>query len=289
MIIVIGGPTGVGKTKLSIELARRYNAEIINYDSVQVYKNMDIASAKITKEEMEGIKHHLIDFKNYDEDYTVFDYQLDGRKKIEELQKQNKNIILVGGTGLYIKALLYDYKFNKEEINDNYDDYTIEELYNKITSISKDIEVDKNNKRRLIRTLINLENDNISNNGNVLLYNNVLFIGLETSRDILYERINSRVDTMIDNGLIEEAKFFYNKERTKAVLTPIGYKELFDYFDEKVSLKKAIENIKQNSRHYAKRQFTWFKNKMNFTWFNVNFSNFNETVKDIIKYIESNR
>ena len=215
MIIVIGGPTGVGKTKLSIELARRYNAEIINYDSVQVYKNMDIASAKITKEEMEGIKHHLIDFKNYDEDYTVFDYQLDGRKKIEELQKQNKNIILVGGTGLYIKALLYDYKFNKEEINDNYDDYTIEELYNKITSISKDIEVDKNNKRRLIRTLINLENDNISNNGNVLLYNNVLFIGLETSRDILYERINSRVDTMIDNGLIEEANSFIIKKEQK--------------------------------------------------------------------------
>ena len=288
MIIVITGPTAVGKTKLSIELAKKYNAEIINYDSVQVYKDMDIASAKVTKEEMDGVKHHLIDFKNYNEDYTVFDYQNDGRKKIEELQNDNKNIVLVGGTGLYIKALLYDYKFNKEEENSEYENYSIEELYNKIMSIDSSIIVDKNNKRRLIRTLINLENNSISSNGDVLLYKNVYFIGLETSRDILYDRINRRVDIMLENGLIDEAKYFYNKERTKAVMTPIGYKELFDYFDNKCTLDEAVDKIKQNSRHYAKRQFTWFKNKMDIKWFNVDFNNFDNTIKEVIDYIDNN-
>ena len=288
MIIVITGPTAVGKTKLSIELAKKYNAEIINYDSVQVYKDMDIASAKVTKEEMDGVKHHLIDFKNYNEDYTVFDYQNDGRKKIEKLQNDNKNIVLVGGTGLYIKALLYDYKFNKEEENNEYENYSIEELYNKIMSIDSSIIVDKNNKRRLIRTLINLENNSISNNGDVLLYKDVYFIGLETSRDILYDRINRRVDIMLENGLIDEAKYFYNKERTKAVMTPIGYKELFDYFDNKCTLDEAVDKIKQNSRHYAKRQFTWFKNKMDIKWFNVDFNNFDNTIKEVIDYIDNN-
>ena len=288
MIIVITGPTAVGKTKLSIELAKKYNAEIINYDSVQVYKDMDIASAKVTKEEMDGVKHHLIDFKNYNEDYTVFDYQNDGRKKIEKLQNDNKNIVLVGGTGLYIKALLYDYKFNKEEENSEYENYSIEELYNKIMSIDSSIIVDKNNKRRLIRTLINLENNSISNNGDVLLYKDVYFIGLETSRDILYDRINRRVDIMLENGLIDEAKYFYNKERTKAVMTPIGYKELFDYFDNKCTLDEAVDKIKQNSRHYAKRQFTWFKNKMDIKWFNVDFNNFDNTIKEVIDYIDNN-
>ena len=288
MIIVITGPTAVGKTKLSIELAKKYNAEIINYVSVQVYKDMDIASAKVTKEEMDGVKHHLIDFKNYNEDYTVFDYQNDGRKKIEELQNDNKNIVLVGGTGLYIKALLYDYKFNKEEENSEYENYSIEELYNKIMSIDSSIIVDKNNKRRLIRTLINLENNSLSNNGDVLLYKDVYFIGLETSRDILYDRINRRVDIMLENGLIDEAKYFYNKERTKAVMTPIGYKELFDYFDNKCTLDEAVDKIKQNSRHYAKRQFTWFKNKMDIKWFNVDFNNFDNTIKEVIDYIDNN-
>ena len=178
MIIVIAGPTGVGKTKLSIELAKKYNAEIINFDSVQVYRKIDIASAKVTEEEKEGIKHHLIDIKDYDEEYSVYDFQIDSRKIIEKLQKENKNIILVGGTGLYVKACLYDYKFSKEEIKVNYDNLTDKELYNRIIKINKDIVVDKNNRRRLLRTLINLENDNISNNGNDLLYNNTHFIGL---------------------------------------------------------------------------------------------------------------
>lgn len=287
MIIVITGPTAIGKTKLSIELAKKYNAEIINYDSVQIYKDMDIASAKVTKEEMEGITHHLIDIKNYDEDYSIYDYQIDARKKIEELKNKNKNIIFVGGTGLYIKAALFDYRFNKEEEKYDFSNLTNEELYEKIISIDKDIKVDKDNNRRLVRTLTNLLNGNITNNKDTLLYDNCYFVGLETSRDILYDRINKRVDIMVDNGLLDEAKFFYNKERTKAIMTPIGYKELFRYFDNEITKEEAIDLIKKNSRHYAKRQFTFFKNQMDIKWFDVDFDNFDNTIKEVEKYIEN--
>ena len=251
MIIVITGPTAVGKTKLSISLAKKYNAEIINADSVQIYKKMDIASAKVTEEEKEGIVHHLIDIKDYDEDYTVYDYQIDVRNKIKELN--NKNIIIVGGTGLYIKAALYDYRFNKEENSDKYENLSNEELYNKIIKINPNSKVDKNNNRRLIRELINLENSVENNYGDKLLYNDVYFIGLTTDRSILYDRINKRVDEMIKNGLIDEAKYFYNLDRkAKSLNTVIGYKELFKYFDNEITKEEAIDLIKKNSRHYAK-------------------------------------
>ena len=287
MIIVITGPTAVGKTKLSIELAKKYNAEIINSDSVQIYKKMDIASAKVTEEEKEGITHHLIDIKNYDEDYTVYDYQIDARNKIKELNNKGKNIIMVGGTGLYIKAALYDYRFNKEEKNDKYEGLSNEELLNRIKSIDPDTKVDINNNRRLIRELINLENNTDNNLGDKLLYDDVIFIGLTTDRSVLYDRINKRVDVMIDNGLLEEAKYFYNLDRNaKSLKTVIGYKELFEYFDKKITKEEAIELIKQNSRHYAKRQYTWFNNKMNINWFETDFNNFDNTVNDVIRFID---
>lgn len=286
MIICICGPTAVGKTKLSIELAKKYNAEIINFDSVQIYKDMDIVSAKVTESEKEGITHHLLDIKNYDEDYSVYDYQVNSRKIIDSLLKKNKNIIMVGGTGLYLKASLFDYRFNKEEKTNKYDDLSNEELYKRILNIDSESDVDKNNKRRLIRELINLENEVDNNLGDNLLYDNVYFIGLETDRENLYNRINNRVDSMINNGLIEEAKYFYEKGRSKAIMTPIGYKELFDYFDNKISKEEAIDLIKKNSRHYAKRQFTFFRNKFDIIWFNTNYDNFSVTVNEVIDYIE---
>lgn len=286
MIIVITGPTAVGKTKLSISLAKRYNAEIINADSVQVYKNIDIASAKVTKEEKKGIIHHLLDIKNYDEEYTVYDYQIDGRNKIKELQEENKNIIIVGGTGLYIKALLYDYRFNKEEKKCKYDNLSNEELYEKILKLDPNSKVDKDNNRRLIRELINLENNAENKHGDKLLYDDIYFIGLTTDRNYLYERINNRVDEMIENGLIDEAKYFYNKNRNaKSLKTVIGYKELFKYFDGDISMEDATNLIKKNSRHYAKRQYTWFNNKMNIKWFNVDFNDFKNTVDEVNEYI----
>lgn len=289
MIIVITGPTAVGKTKLSISLAKKYNSEIINADSVQVYKKIDIASAKVTEEEKEGVIHHLFDIKDYDEDYSVYDYQIDGRNKIKELQKENKNIIIVGGTGLYIKALLYDYRFNKEDKKSKYDDLSNEELYEKILLLDPNSNVDKNNNRRLIRTLINLENNAQNKYGDKLLYDDVYFIGLTTDRNYLYERINNRVDEMIQNGLIEEAEYFYSKNRNaKSLKTVIGYKELFKYFDGDISKEEAIELIKKNSRHYAKRQYTFFNNKMDIKWFNVDFNDFQNTIKNVEYYINSN-
>ena len=286
MIICICGPTAVGKTKLSIELAKKYNAEIINFDSVQIYKKMNIVSAKVTESEKENIPHHLLDIKNYDEDYSVYDYQLDSRKIIDKLLKENKNIIMVGGTGLYLKASLFDYRFNKEEKENKYEDLSIDELYSRIIKLDKDSKVDKNNKRRLIRELINLENNTENKLGDNLLYDNVYFIGLETDRKTLYNRINNRVDLMIENGLLEEAKYFYGKDY-KSVLTPIGYKELFKYFDNEISLEEAVDLIKKNSRHYAKRQFTFFKNKFDIKWFNTNYEDFNKTIKEVIDYLGS--
>ena len=282
MIIVIAGPTGVGKTKLSIELAKKYNAEIINADSVQVYKKIDIASAKVTEEEKEGIPHHLFDIKEYDEDYTVYDYQIDARRVLNKLLKENKNVIIVGGTGLYIKALLYDYRFNKEEDSHKYDNLTNAELLDKIYKINPNSVVDKNNNRRLVRELINLENNAENKTGDNLLYDNVYFIGLTTDRSILYDRINKRVDIMLKNGLENEAKYFYNKNRNaKSLRTVIGYKELFLYFDKKISKEEAVELIQKNSRHYAKRQYTWFNNKLNLNWFSVDFNNFDNTINDV--------
>ena len=290
MIIVITGPTAVGKTKLSIELAKKYNAEIINADSVQVYKKIDIASAKVTEEEKEGIPHHLFDIKEYDEDYTVYDYQIDARRVLDKLLKENKNVIIVGGTGLYIKALLYDYRFNKEEESHKYDELTNTELLEKIYNINPNSNVDKNNNRRLIRELINLENNAENKTGDILLYNDVYFIGLTTDRKVLYEKINDRVDIMINNGLLDEAKYFYKKNKNaKSLKTVIGYKELFLYFDGKISFEESVDLIKKNSRHYAKRQYTWFNNKLNIKWFNVNYDNFNKTINEVSNYIEKNK
>ena len=291
MIIVITGPTGVGKTKLSIELAKKYNAEIINGDAIQIYKGLDIGSAKVTKEETEGIPHHLFDIKEVNEDYSIFDYQTDCRNKIDEITKRNKNIIIVGGTGLYIKSALYNYTLSKENtINDNYDNISTEDLYNKLKELDKDIEIDKSNRRRIIRALNYYISFNKSikenNDGNKLLYD-AIFIGLTTDRETLYNKINERVDKMINSGLIEEVKSFYDKNmRYKPLLIGIGYKELYDYFDNLITYDKAIELIKRNSRRYAKRQYTFFNNQFNIKWFNTNFTNFFNTVNEVSNYID---
>jgi len=290
MIICIVGPTGVGKTKLSIELAKKLNGEIINADSTQVYKDLNIATAKVTKEEQENITHHLFDIKNIDENYTVYDYQKDCRLKIDEIIKRGNIPIIVGGTGLYIKASLYDYRFDEENnISDDYINYTNEELYSKLLNIDPNSNIHKNNRKRIIRALnyYNQFNEPISKKEktNKLLYD-VIFIGLTTNREHLYDRINKRVDAMIKNGLLEEAYNIYKTNiRSKAVLTPIGYKELFDYFDGKVTKEESIELIKQRSRKYAKRQYTWNNNQLNVNWFEVDFNNFNNTVNDILRFI----
>ena len=288
--ICIVGPTAVGKTKLSVELAKYFNGEIINADSTQVYKGLDIATAKVTEEEKENIPHHLFDIKEITQDYTVFDYQKDGRKCIQNILNKNKTPIIVGGTGLYIKALLYDYEFKEGNIKNDYSNYTSEQLYKKVLEINPNTDIHINNRKRLERFLDYYENTGeiIENNKTDKLLYNTIFIGLTTDRETLYERINKRVDVMVSNGLLKEAKQIYDSNiRTKAIMTPIGYKELFPYFDNEKDLNECLEQIKQNSRRYAKRQYTWFNNQMNVNWFNVDFDNFNKTINNIIKFIET--
>ena len=284
MILAIVGPTGVGKTKLSVELAKYYNGIIINADAVQIFKSLDIGSAKVREEEKCGIPHLLFDIKNPDEDYTVKNYQTDARKIIEEYK--NKNIIFCGGTGFYLSAALMDYRFYEDEDTNTYDDLTNEELYVLAKKKNPDLKVDSNNRIRLIRAL---NKKNVPVVEPKMLYDNVIIIGLTTQRDRLYDIINSRVDTMFTKGLITEVKALHAKYPNSRVLkSAIGYKEVIDYLAGKFTLEEAKELIKKNSRHYAKRQYTWFNNKMNVTWFDVNYDNFNETINNVKKYIDLN-
>ena len=288
-IIVIVGPTAVGKTKLSIELAKIYNGEIINADSMQLYKELNIGTAKVTEEEKEGIPHHLFDIKEVTEDYNIYEYQKDCRNCIKDILSRNKTPIIVGGTGLYIKAALYDYNLEETSNNNQYENLSNEDIYNKLKNTFPENNIDKNNRRRLVRALNYYENTGklITNNITDKLLYDAIFIGLTTDREILYERINKRVDIMVNNGLLEEVKHFYNLNiRTKPLLGGIGYKELYNYLDGNISLEKAIEDIKKDSRHYAKRQYTFFNNQMNIKWFNVDFNNFNNTINSVKKYIE---
>ncbi len=286
-IIVIVGPTGVGKTKLSIELAKKLDAEIINGDSVAIYKNLDIGSAKPTVEEREDIPHHLIDIKTVEEDYSVFDYQKDVRKLINEITSRNKRVIIVGGTGLYIKAALYDYDFDEGTTYNEYNDLSNEEILNKIKTYTDEVDVHVNNRKRLIRLLNKYENnETITHNKDKLLYP-VKVIGLTTNRDYLYERINNRVDKMINNGLLDEIKSLKPYYLTSRVLnTGIGYKEFYSHLYENKSLEETINEIKQDSRRYAKRQYTFFKHQFDTKWFEVNFENFNETINEVYNYIK---
>ena len=282
MIIVVCGPTGVGKTKMSVELAKKYNAVILNADSMQVYKELNIGTAKVTEEEKQGVPHYLFDIKEPDEMYTVYDYQKDLRDKLEEFK--DKNIVIVGGTGLYIKAALYNYEFNPEEESNTYDDLSNEELYERVHEIDPTSETHVNNRKRLIREL---NRKGTPTNKNELLYP-AIFIGLTTDRETLYERINKRVDIMVEDGLLDEVKSLYDRNiRSKAIMTGIGYKELYDYFDGNTTLDEALDLIKQRSRKYAKRQYTWFNNQMDVKWFDVDFNDFNNTINDCINYIES--
>ncbi len=289
-VIVIVGPTAVGKTALSIAIAKQLNGEIINADSTQVYKYMNIATAKATPEEQEGIPHHLLDIKELEEDYSVYDFQKDVRKKIQEIHQRGKMPILVGGTGFYIKAALYDYQFDHEEVKENYEDYTTEELYQQLLQEDPQTEIHPHNRKRIERALTYIKNHHQpyseKEKTETCLYD-VTWIGLTTDRETLYNRINKRVDVMLQNGLLEEAKMIYSTGiRSKAVMTPIGYKELFPYFDGDSSLEECIDKIKQHSRNYAKRQYTWFRNQMNIMWYDVDFDNFSNTIQKVLHDIK---
>ena len=252
-VLVICGPTCVGKTDISIDLAHQLNGEIINGDSMQVYKEMNIGTAKITKKEMSDIPHHLFDIKTIKESFSVSEYQKLVREKINEICSKGKLPIIVGGTGLYLKAALYDYEFTEEEkINYNLEQRTNEDLYAEL--LEKDPKTAKNthinNKKRIIRALEILYKNGLGKEDlnktqeHEPIYN-VFYLGLTKDRESLYKAIEERVDKMAEEGLIDEAKYiFENASQTSTCLQAIGYKEFFDYFKGNYSLDLAIYNIK---------------------------------------------
>lgn len=277
-VVAIIGPTASGKTALSIRLAKEIDGEIINGDSMQIYRHMDIGTAKITEAEMEGVPHHLLDIKEPTEGFSVAEYQQLVRGKIEEIQARGKMPIIVGGTGLYVQSVLYDFQFAKQEVDEaareNY--YKELEILGPEAMHAKLVQMDPaaaasihpNNTRRVIRALEMAELAGVSraeeqfNRGDIPLYNH-LIIGLDMDREKLYERINLRVDLMMEAGLVDEVRALYDAGiRDVQAIKAIGYKELYAHFDGLVSLDEAVEQIKQNSRRYAKRQLTYFRNKM---------------------------
>ena len=290
MILVVCGPTAVGKTKMSVSLAKIYNCEIINADSMQIYKGLDIGTAKATKEEMQNVPHHLLSIKDVDEDYSVFDYQKDARGKIEEIKNKGKIPLLVGGTGYYLKSVFYDYTFTEEsnETDKTYEDLTNEELDSKIQEYEPDFTYDNHNRKRMVRLLNKLESGWVPEKEDYkLIYDDVVFIGLTTDREILYDRINKRFDEMLI-PLIDEVKpFAIHNIRSKALMTGIGYKEFYPFFNNEDTLVNVVEECKKNSRNYAKRQYTWFNNQMDVTWFDVDFDNFDNTINEVTKYIDN--
>ncbi len=288
-IIVIVGPTGVGKTKLSIELAKRLNAEIINGDSVSIYKDLNIGSAKPTVAERQNIPHHLLDICDTTENYSVFNYQKDARALFTDITNRGKRIIIVGGTGLYIKAALYDYRFTEGTTYNTYPHLSNDELLAKIKNYQVTNLPHVNNRKRLIRLLNKLENnEEISNNSNKLLYP-IKVIGLTTERSLLYQRINNRVDEMFNNGLVNEIKSLQDKYPHSRVLnTGIGYKEFVPYLAGTLSLDEVKDQIKLDSRRYAKRQYTFFNHQLPTTWFNVNFHDFSATITEVYNFLIKN-
>ena len=276
-VLAIVGPTAVGKTAFGIRCASQFNGEIISGDSIQIYRGLDIGSAKPDSEELSQAVHHLIDIKDPDDHYSVKEFQELCREKINEISEKGKLPIIVGGTGLYIKAALYDYKFFEEETKDEqYEDLSNEELYQLLeTKDPKALEkIHVNNRKRLIRALNIYEKHNkgiseIKDEQEHKPIYDCLIIGLTAERQILFERINERVDRMIENGLIEEIEGLLNKgiSFSDQSMQGIGYKEFKAYFDKDKSLEECIEDVKINSRHFAKRQYTFFNNQLDVKWY----------------------
>ncbi len=294
--IVIGGPTGVGKTSLSIKLAKILDAVIINCDSMQIYKHMDIGTAKITEKEKEGVEHYMFDIVEPIDRYNVGDYYRDVNSLLKKFEKDNRNVILVGGTGLYINSIVRGLsKLPEADLNirNSLEKLSTEELYEKLKELDEEAakEIHPNNRVRVERAVevclltgnkfSKLNKLNIKDNNY-----NFIQIALERDRKILYDRIDYRVELMIENGLVEEAKDIYEKYNSeKNKIKAIGYKELFDYFDGLISVDEAIEIVKKESRHYAKRQFTWFKGDADYKWFDLGQITEDEIIKKILNFL----
>lgn len=294
MIVAIVGPTGIGKTRLSIALAKHFQTDIISGDSVQVYRGMDIGSAKIKPDEMEGVAHHLIDILDPTEDFSVALFQTRVRRQIARAEAQGILPLIVGGTGLYIKSVLYDYDFTDTKrdpaFQARYAAYTNEELHAILEE--KDPKAAQrlhpNNRKRILQAIQRAATNKVSANTNkdVKVYD-FLAIGLRLDRERLYPLLDERVEQMVEDGLIEEVRRLYDANiRTNAVRA-IGYQELYDHFDGKTSIEEAIEHIKRHNRQLAKKQETFFRNQFDVTWLDVDLEDFDATIEQAIRLVET--
>ncbi|WP_409293292.1 tRNA (adenosine(37)-N6)-dimethylallyltransferase MiaA [Peribacillus sp. SCS-37] len=301
-VLAIIGPTAVGKTRLSVELAQRFNGEIISGDSMQIYRGMDIGTAKITPAEMDGIPHHLIDIKDPQESFNAAEFQRLASGLISDITARGRLPIIAGGTGLYIQSVLYGYQFPDMPSDEAYRGLLEERaaalgpeaVYRELQAVDPEsaARIPYQNTRRVIRALEiyhctgRTMSEQLENQPKELKYDS-LVVGLDMEREKLYSRINQRVDIMAAQGLEQEVQTFYRQGlRECQSIQAIGYKELYDYFDGIVSFEQALENLKQNSRRYAKRQLTWFRNKMEVAWFDMGSGEpFSKKVEDISAFI----
>lgn len=302
-LIILTGPTAVGKTDLSIQLAKAVDAEIVSADSMQIYKYMDIGSAKVTEEEMQGVKHYLVDEIEPDMPFSVSEYKRMAEEYIDEISSRGKNIIVTGGTGLYLNSLIYDMDFGKsdanqelrEELNKELEENGPAYMYEKLVSLDKETaeRIHPNNTKRVIRAIeVAMSGEKMNDFSKDLRYNKKyrpIIIVLNRDRQALYDRINLRVDIMLKNGLIEEVKGLLEKGYTKDMISMqgIGYKEIIKYFDGEYTLDEAIEIIKRDSRRYAKRQLTWFRRYEDAKWFEIDKFDSAEELKDaVVSYVK---
>ncbi len=283
IVYVIGGPTASGKSKLAVELAKKINGEIISADSMQIYKEMNIGTAKVNKEEMQGVQHYLVDFVSPDERYSVSNFKKDAEKAIEEILEKGKTPIVVGGTGLYIDSLIYGIEFQNEEVDLEYreklnkiaDEKGLESLYKKAQEIDPEAmkKISINDRKRIIRVLEiyhktgkTKTEQELQSRKNEVKYEYKVF-AITMDREKLYERIEKRVDLMIEQGLIEEVKQILEKYHTfPTAMQGLGYKEVVEYLEGFCTKEEMIEKIKKETRHYAKRQLTWFRKNKEIIW-----------------------
>lgn len=294
LVVVIAGPTASGKTGLSLEIAKELDGEIVSADSMQIYKSMDIATAKPTKEETAGVRHHLIDFVNPEESFSVAKYKELAYSAIDDILSRNKLPIVVGGTGLYMDALInntvfLDYpKSNiREKLEKRKELEGLDSLYNELISIDPKTaeKLHINDSKRIIRALElyyttgkTISEQNEQSHNEDAPYDFLLFVLNSHDRQVLYDRINLRVDKMLEAGLIDEARAFFASESSKTAKQAIGYKELKPYLDGEITLNEAVEKLKMETRRYAKRQLTWFRNTKNVNWLYIDEKS-NKTLK----------
>ena len=301
-VIVICGPTASGKTALSIELAKKIDGEVVSADSMQIYKDMNIGSAKVTPEEMKGIKHYLIDFVSPDERYSVANYKQDAKKAIKEILARGKTPIVVGGTGLYVDSLIYEIEYNNIEIDENYrkeledikQNEGLEVLYKKALEIDSNAmkKISSNDSKRIMRVLEIYHStgktktqQELESRTKDIPYDYKIF-AINMDREQLYDRINRRVDIMLENGLVDEVKDLLKKyKKFPTAMQGLGYKEVRDYLEGNFSYEEMVDKIKQESRRYAKRQLTWFRKNKKTIWID-GLNNTDENINIIMEAIK---